>query len=104
MNARDATILILGAQSARQRPSENTFGPNRVEVETIKANLQEVMQSVSALVHATQAAASNLNVAHVDVQLAIAADGSVGLIGAGANAAPDATLKVRLQFGRTLKF
>jgi len=96
MSGRSQTILIFGdaaAQSGEVRAAES----NRVPVETIKANLKTAMESVGELVQAAREAVGDLHVYHVDVEVAIAADGSVGLLGAGANAGARATLTFRVK-------
>ena len=96
MSGRSQTILIFGdaaAQSREVRAAES----NRVPVETIKANLKTAMESVGELVQAAREAVGDLHVCHVDVEVAIAADGSVGLLGAGANAGARATLTFRVK-------
>jgi hypothetical protein len=96
MSGRSQTILIFGdagAQAGEARAAES----NRVPVETIKANLKTAMECVGELVRAAREAVGDLHVCHVDVGVAIASDGSVGLLGTGANAAERATLTVRIK-------
>jgi hypothetical protein len=90
------TILIFGDAGAQ---AGEAHGPesNRVPVETIKANLKTAMESVGELVQATREAVGDLHVCHMDVGVAIASDGSVGLLGMGANDAEKATFTVRIK-------
>jgi hypothetical protein len=104
MSGQSPTILIFGGEVGSRAESQNAPGSNRVPVETIKANLKTVMENVKSLVHVTQGGMGDLVVSHVDVGVAISIDGSVGLIGTGANTSPEATLRVRLRIGRSLKF
>jgi hypothetical protein len=104
MSGQSPTILIFGGEVGSRAGSENALGSNRVPVETIKANLKTVMQSVNSLVHATQGGIGDLVVSHVDVGVAISIDGSVGLVGTGTSTSAEATLRVRLRIGRSLKF
>jgi ABC-type polysaccharide/polyol phosphate transport system ATPase subunit len=53
------------------------------------------MEQVSNLVRAAKEPVGELRVAHVDVNIAIAQDGSVGLLGTAGSA--KATLTIRLQ-------
>jgi hypothetical protein len=96
MSSRSETILILGdaemvAGEARVAHS------NRVSVETVKGNLKSAMQSVGELVEAARTSVGDLYVCHADVELAIASDGSVGLLGVGADSGARATLTVRVK-------
>ena len=96
MSGRSETILIFGdagPQAGKARGAES----NRVPVETIKANLKTAMESVGELVRAARESVGDLHVCHVDVEVAIASDGSVGLLGAGASAGARATLTVRVK-------
>jgi hypothetical protein len=54
------------------------------------------MEQVSNLVWAAKDAVGELGIAHVDVSLAIAADGSVGLLGTAVSTSATGTLTVRL--------
>ena len=102
-------ILIFGAESAPRSGSVGTLGsrigPNdalglgfsRVPVEATVANLKTVMEQVSNLVWAAKDAVGELGIAHVDVSLAIASDGSVGLLGTAASTSAKGTLTIRLQ-------
>jgi hypothetical protein len=96
MSGRSQTILIFGEremQAGDARAAES----NRAPIETVKANLKTAMESVGELVKATREAVGDLHVCHVDVELAIGSDGSVGLLGAGASAGARATLTVRVK-------
>ncbi len=97
MSDQGPTILIFGAETGSRGGEAGTLGSNRVPVETIKANLKTVMDSVSDLVLATRGAPGVLRVCHVDVGVASALDGSVGLVGTGTGASTEATLKLRLK-------
>ena len=104
MSGQSPTILIFGAEIGPQRGDDSaTPGSDRVPLETIKANLKTVMESVSDLVNATQKAVGDLHVAYVDVGVAISADGSVGLLGTGGSAGAETTFKVRLQSRKPYK-
>ena len=100
MSGQRPTILIFGAELGPEGGEEAIPRPGRVPVETIKANLKTVMESVSDLVRASQKGLGDLHISHVDVGVAISSDGSVGLVGTGGSASADTTLKVRLQFRR----
>jgi NTP-dependent ternary system trypsin peptidase co-occuring protein len=100
MSGNGSTILILGAEAEPEEARPSIPGVDRVPVETIRANLKTVMESVSDLVHATQKAVGDIEVAHVDVNIGISTDGSVGLLGTGGSAGAETTLKVRLQIRR----
>jgi hypothetical protein len=65
-------------------------------VETVASNLRTVIDQVDDLIRAAQEPAGTLVVAHVDVNLAIGADGSVGLLGTAGGTNAKATLTVRL--------
>jgi hypothetical protein len=102
-------ILIFGAESAPRSGSVTTLGArigpsdtlglacSRVPVEATAANLKAVMEQVSNLVRAAKDAVGELGIVYVDVGLAIAADGSVGLLGTAASTSAKGTLTVRLQ-------
>jgi hypothetical protein len=96
MSGQSQTILIFGDAEARAGEAR-TAEPNRAPVETVKANLKTAMESVGELVEAAREAVGDLYVCHVDVELAIASDGSVGLLGTGANASARSTLTVRVK-------
>jgi hypothetical protein len=70
---------------------------SRVSVETVAANLRAIIEQVGNLIRAAQEPAGELGVAHVDINLAIAADGSVGLLGTADSTNAKGTLTVRLQ-------
>jgi hypothetical protein len=105
-------ILIFGAEVAPRSGSVGTlgsrigptdalgFGSSRVPAEATAANLKAVMEQVSNLVWAAKDAVGELGIVHVDVGLAIAADGSVGLLGTGASTSAKGTLTVRLNLTR----
>ncbi len=97
MSGQTPTLLIFGAEVGSRGGEVGTLESNRIPVETIKANLKTVMESVSDLVLGTGGGVGDLRVCHVDVGVAIAIDGSVGLVGTGASASTEATLKVRLK-------
>jgi hypothetical protein len=105
----DQKILIFGTKAApsyrpesmgnlgsRYAPAEG-LRSSRVSVETTAANLKAVMEQVTTLISAAKDAVGELHIAHVDICLAIAADGSVGLIGTDVDARAGGTLTVRLQ-------
>ena len=96
MSGRSQTILIFG-DAGPQSGKAAAAPSNPVSVETIKANLRTAMESVGDLVQAAREAVGDLHVCHVDVEVAIASDGSVGLVGSGANAGAKATLTVRVK-------
>src|SRR2546429_298454 len=100
MSGNSSTILIFGAEIGSEKGRQPIAGVDRVPVETIKANLKTVIESVSDLVRATQKAIGDIEVPHVDVGVGISADGSVGLLGTGGSAGAETTLKVRLQIRR----
>ena len=100
-------LLIFGAQAAfRPRMPVGMAGANRtfvddvgvvptqVSVETVAANLRTVVEQVGELIQADQQSA--LGVTHVDVNLAIGADGSVGLLGTAVGTSAKAMLTIRL--------
>ena len=102
-------ILIFGAEAAPSYCPESIgklgsrYGPaeslrsSRVSLEAAAANLKAVREQVTTLISAAKDAAGELQIAHVDVGLVIAADGSVGLIGTAVGARAEGTLTVRLQ-------
>lgn len=96
MSGRSQTILIFGNAGA-QAGEANAIESNRAPVETVKANLRTAMESIGELVEAARGAVGELYVCHMDVELAIASDGSVGVIGAGAGAGARASLTVRVK-------
>jgi len=55
------------------------------------------MEQVAELIVAARNAVGEMRIAHVDVGLVIASDGSVGLIGTAASTGSEATLTIRLQ-------
>ena len=95
MSSHRPSMLIFGAEAAfrpRSLPAgmagssralvdEAGAGSSRVSVDTVAANLGAVVAQIGELIRVAQAAAGEFAVAHVDVNLAIAADGSVGLVG-----------------------
>jgi hypothetical protein len=85
------------AGSSRALVDDVGVGSNRVSVETVAANLRAIIDQVGNLIRAAQEPAGELGVAHVDVDLAIAADGSVGLLGTADSTNAKGTLTVRLQ-------
>ena len=96
MSGSSETILIFG--DAEAPAGEARVGESRrASIETVKANLKAAMENVGVLAEAARGAVGDLHVCHVDVELAIASDGSVGLLGAGANARERATLTVRVK-------
>ena len=104
MSSQSPPVLVFGTKFGPETGPEGTLESNQVPVQTIQANLKTLMESVKILVHETQRAVGDLAVSHVDVGIAISIDGSVGLVGTGVNANTEATLKVRLRFGRSLRF
>ena len=102
-------LLIFGPEAApRHGPapletlgsrfgSADTVGSSRVPIEATAASLKLVMEQVSDLMLAAKDAVGELRIAHVDVALVIATDGSVGLLGTAVGAGAKATLTVRLQ-------
>lgn len=111
MSNQKPSMLIFGAvpaPRARSLPSgmagsgrafvdDASLGSSRVSVETVEANLRAVIGQVGNLIRAAQEPAGDLGVAHVDVNLAIAADGSVGLLGTADSRNAKGTLTLRLQ-------
>jgi hypothetical protein len=85
------------AGSSRALVHDAGVGSSRVSVETVAANLRAVIEQVGHLIRAAQEPAGELGVVHVDVNLAIAADGSVGLLGTAVDTNAKGTLTVRLQ-------
>jgi hypothetical protein len=66
-------------------------------VDAIATNLGVVLEQVHALIGAALAPSSQLRVAYVDVNLAIAIDGSVGLLGTAVGTNSHGALTLRLQ-------
>ena len=99
MSDQSSSILIFGAEAVpRSSPVGTPGGSSRVPVEATAASLKAVMEQVRNLIWAAKDAPGELRIAHVDVSLAIAADGSVGLLGtAGGSTGAKGTLTVRLQ-------
>ena len=62
----------------------------------VAANLGAVVEQMRHLIRAAQTAAGGLAVAHMDVNLGVAADGSVGLLGTDLKANAKGTFTVRL--------
>lgn len=94
---RPRSLPFAMAGASRAIVDDAGIGPSRVSVETVAANLRAVIEQVGDLIRAAQEPAGELGVAHVDINLAIAADGSVGLLGTAANAREKGALTVRLQ-------
>jgi hypothetical protein len=86
-------IAKLGSRYGRA----DCLGSSRVPVEATATNLKAVMEQVAELILAARNAVGEMRIAHVDVGLVIASDGSVGLIGTAANTGAEATLTIRLQ-------
>ena len=86
----------VGKLASRYGPAEGLIS-SRVPVDTAAANLKAVMEQVTKLISAAKDAVGEFQIAHVDVGLVIAADGSVGLIGTAVGARAEGTLTVRLQ-------
>jgi hypothetical protein len=109
-------MLIFGAPPAirpRGIPagmagSSRTFiedvgaGSTQVSVEAVAANLRRLMDQVGELVSSGEESAGKLGAVHMDVNLVICADGSVGLLGTGAgtNTKPTLTLRLAPRVGR----
>jgi hypothetical protein len=112
-------ILIFGAEAAPRsgpvgslRPTYGAAGSSyltagllsgpatprfsRLPVEVAAASLKAVIEQVSNLLEFSKDVLGELRIAHVDVSLVIAADGSVGLLGTDGSAEAGATLTVRL--------
>jgi hypothetical protein len=85
-----------GVDSGSRFGPADTVGSSRVPIEATVASLKLVMEQVSKLVLAAKDAVGELRIAHVDVALVIATDGSVGLLGTAVDAGAKATLTVRL--------
>jgi len=86
----------IGNLGSRFGPTD-AVGSSRVPVEATAASLKAVMEQVSNLILGAKDAVGEFRIAHVDVALVIAADGSVGLLGTAVGAGAKATLTVRLQ-------
>jgi hypothetical protein len=84
------------AGSSRALVDDVGAGSSQVSVDTVAANLRTVMAQVEELMWSGQESAGQLGVAHVDVNLVICTDGSVGLLGTAADTNAKATLTVRL--------
>lgn len=97
MSDRSPTILILGAEVPSRGREADTLGSNPVPVETLRANLKALVESLNDLFVTTGGRVGALRICHVDVAVAIGADGSMGLVGTGAGAGTEATLKLRLK-------
>lgn len=94
---RSRSLPFAMAGSSRAIVDDVGLGPSRVSVETVAANLKAVIEQMGNLIRTAQQPAGDLGVAHVDVNLAIAADGSVGLLGTADSTNTRSTLTVRLQ-------
>jgi hypothetical protein len=94
---RSRRLPFAMAGSSRAIVDDAGPGSSRVSVATVAANLRAVIEQVGNLLRAAQEPAGELGVVHVDVNLAIAADGSVGLLGTTVNTNEKGTLTVRLQ-------
>jgi hypothetical protein len=94
---RSRSLPFAMAGSSRAIVDDVGPGSSRVSVETVAANLRVIIEQVGNLLRAAQEPAGELGVAHVDVNLAIAADGSVGLLGTADGTSTKGTLTVRLQ-------
>jgi hypothetical protein len=91
------TILIMGDELPHDEGNATVLlGGRRIPIEAIRRNLSVVIEQVGDLVRTAQESIGSVAIAHIDVQLSIAVDGSVGLLGSGASASAGGTLKVRL--------
>jgi hypothetical protein len=93
----NATILVFAPERKPHLERDELLGPSHISIEAIKKNLRTMMGDLEELVHSAQEGAGKLHLAHVDVQLAIAVDGSVGLLGTGVKTSTTGTLTVRLE-------
>jgi hypothetical protein len=109
MSNHQPSMLIFGAEAAfrprmptgmegssRALVYEAGAGSSRVSVEMVAVNLIAVVEQMRHLIRAAQTAAGDLAVAHMDVNLGVAADGSVGLLGTDLKANARGTFTVRL--------
>jgi len=83
--------------SSRAIVDDIGLGSSRVSVETVAANLKAAIEQVGHLIRVVRDSKGELGVAHVDINLAIAADGSVGLVGTADSRNAKGTLTVRLE-------
>jgi len=109
MSNHKPSMLIFGAEAAfrprmptgmegssRALVYEAGAGSGRVSVEMVAANLRAVVEQMGHLIRVAQTTTGELAVAHVDVNLAVAADGSVGLLGTELKTNARGTFTVRL--------
>lgn len=96
----DRDILILNA-SPTFEPADtgSMMASGRAPIAAIKANMNVLLADCRAMFEEASKSLEGGRLSHVDLSLAIALDGSVGLFGTRAGAEARGGMTVRIEFG-----
>lgn len=92
-------ITVFGALPVDDIGAAGTLSSRRISVEAISANLRRALGELEQLASEALSALNDIKIEHIDVQIGIGIDGSVGILGAGVGASASGALTVRLVRG-----
>jgi len=97
---KEKSLLVFGAtEPPKKKDAEKTLGVTKVPLDAIRTNMEAVLGEVSEVFDEIREKLGACKIEHVDLQLGIAVDGSVGIFGSGISAEANGGITVRIKFG-----
>jgi hypothetical protein len=97
MTENEDVLLVFGSEPQVADPNGGQLlGARRIPVDSIRQNLASAMKHVGSLMQGMADVVGDLRVEHVDIQLGVSVDGSIGLMGTGVSSSVAGTFVVRL--------
>ena len=97
MTADGKKLLIVDPLPATQDP-DPVLSARRVPVEALRAGMAAVLSEVGEMFKDAQGVLGSCKVDHVEISLAISADGSIGLLGTALATGAKGAIKMKLVF------
>ncbi len=93
------TIPVFGAMQPREsKVVPDTLSAIDVPLEAIRANMERVLRDTTEMLEYVKDKLGKCKIEHVELNLGISIDGSVGLFGSGVSAGAEAGIKVQIKF------
>lgn len=93
------TIPVFGpTEVPKNTIALDTLSVTDVPVEAIKANMERVLRDTTEILENIKDKLGKGKIDHVELNLGISIDGSVGLLGSGVSAGAEASIKVQIKF------
>ena len=97
MTNQHESILVIDPLPVAES-GEPTLAARRLPVEALRTGMTGVLSEVSEMFRDAQKALGSCKVEHVEISLAISADGSIGLLGSSLGTGAKGAIKMKLIF------